>query len=224
MPVIRFVREGLDVECYPGENLREVALREGIALYGLKGQLGNCGGCGQCITCFVDVVGESSPGSLSGRTAVEEQKLRRRPQSWRLACQTLVQQSVLVLTRQALPMVRSDIEVNRSARGGYILSPAKGKAQAVILATGSEVHLALEAQATLRSQNVEAQVVSLPCTSLFDEQPKQYQEEVIPSHLPAVAIEAAMNYGWERYIGRHGTFIGMNSFGASAPADARLSA
>jgi ferredoxin len=87
------------VECYPGENLREVALREGIALYGLKGQLGNCGGCGQCITCFVDVVGESTPGSLSDRTAVEEQKLRRRPQSWRLACQTLVQQSVLVLTK-----------------------------------------------------------------------------------------------------------------------------
>ena len=99
MPVIRFVREGRDVECYPGENLREVALREGVELYGLKGKLGNCGGCGQCITCFVDVVGESSPGSLSGRTSVEEQKLRRRPESWRLACQTLVQQSVLVLTR-----------------------------------------------------------------------------------------------------------------------------
>jgi ferredoxin len=99
MPVIRFVREGRDVECYPGENLREVALREGIALYGLKGQLGNCGGCGQCITCFVDVVGESSPGSLSNRTGVEDQKLRRRPQTWRLACQTLVNQSVLVLTK-----------------------------------------------------------------------------------------------------------------------------
>jgi ferredoxin len=99
MPVIRFVREGRDVECYPGENLREVALREGVELYGLKGKLGNCGGCGQCITCFVDVVAESSPGSLSGRTAVEEQKLRRRPESWRLACQTLVQHSVLVLTR-----------------------------------------------------------------------------------------------------------------------------
>ena len=99
MPVIRFVREGRDVECYPGENLREVALREGIALYGLKGQLGNCGGCGQCITCFVEVIGESSPGSLSGRTAVEEQKLKRRPEGWRLACQTLVQHSVLVLTR-----------------------------------------------------------------------------------------------------------------------------
>ncbi len=99
MPVIRFVREGRDVECYPGENLREVALREGLELYGLKGRLGNCGGCGQCITCFVEVVGESVPGSLSGRTAVEEQKLRRRPGAWRLACQALVQHSLLVLTR-----------------------------------------------------------------------------------------------------------------------------
>jgi len=102
MPVIRFIREGRDVECYPGENLREVALREGVELYGLKGKLGNCGGCGQCITCFVAVEAESSPGSLSPRTAVEEQKLRRRPEGWRLACQTLVQHSVMVLTRPQL--------------------------------------------------------------------------------------------------------------------------
>ncbi len=99
MPVIRFVREGRDVECYPGENLREVALREGIELYGLKGKLGNCGGCGQCITCFVEVVGNSSPGSLSPRTGVEERKLQRRPEGWRLACQALVQESLMVLTR-----------------------------------------------------------------------------------------------------------------------------
>lgn len=99
MPVIRFVREGRDVECYPGENLREVALREGLELYGLKGQLGNCGGCGQCITCFVDVVAEASPGALTPRTAVEDRKLRRRPEGWRLACQALVQRSLVVLTR-----------------------------------------------------------------------------------------------------------------------------
>ena len=108
MPVIRFVREGRDVECYPGENLREVALREGVELYGLKGKLGNCGGCGQCITCFVDVVGESCPGSLSGRTAVEEQKLMRRPEGWRLACQALVQHSVLVLTRPQVGLADKD--------------------------------------------------------------------------------------------------------------------
>ena len=65
MPVIRFVREGRDVECYPGENLREVARREGIELYGLKGQLGNCGGCGQCITCFVSVVDEDNADALT---------------------------------------------------------------------------------------------------------------------------------------------------------------
>jgi ferredoxin len=99
MPVIRFVRENRDVECYPGENLREVALREGVQLYGLKGTLGNCGGCGQCITCFVEIPEGSAAQALSPRTPVEEQKLRRRPQNWRLACQALVQQSLVVLTR-----------------------------------------------------------------------------------------------------------------------------
>ena len=99
MPVIRFVREGRDVECYPGENLREVALRESLELYGLKGQLGNCGGCGQCSTCFVSVVDESNADALTARTPVEDSKLRRRPQEWRLACQALVQESVAVLTR-----------------------------------------------------------------------------------------------------------------------------
>jgi ferredoxin len=98
MPVIRFLREGREVECYPGENLREVALREGIELYGLKGRLGNCGGCGQCITCFVDVQG-CQDDALSPPTSVEIQKLKRRPQSWRLACQALVQRSLVVLTR-----------------------------------------------------------------------------------------------------------------------------
>jgi ferredoxin len=98
MPVIRFLREGREVECFPGENLREVALREGIELYGLKGRLGNCGGCGQCITCFVDVQG-CQDEALSPPTLVEIQKLKRRPQSWRLACQALVQRSLVVLTR-----------------------------------------------------------------------------------------------------------------------------
>ncbi len=99
MPVIRFVREQRDVECYPGENLREVALREGIELYGLKGRLGNCGGCGQCITCFVEVVDGGPAASLTEQTVVEVQKLKRRPKTWRLACQALVQKSLLVLTR-----------------------------------------------------------------------------------------------------------------------------
>ncbi|MCP9929111.1 2Fe-2S iron-sulfur cluster-binding protein [Cyanobium sp. CH-040] len=111
MPVIRFLRENRDVECYPGENLREVALREGIALYGVKGILGNCGGCGQCITCFVEIP-EGNPGdALSGRTAVEEQKLRRRPPGWRLACQAMVQRSLVVITRPQLGMAGKDTQV-----------------------------------------------------------------------------------------------------------------
>ncbi len=108
MPVIRFVREGRDVECYPGENLRDVALREGIKLYGLKGTLGNCGGCGQCITCFVEVPDGNPSQALSGRTVVEDQKLRRRPQNWRLACQALVQQSMVVITRPQVGLAGKD--------------------------------------------------------------------------------------------------------------------
>ena len=108
VPVIRFLREGRDVECYPGENLREVARREGIELYGLKGQLGNCGGCGQCITCFVSVVDEDNADALTARTAVEDAKLRRRPQEWRLACQALVEKSVMVLTRPQVRLANAD--------------------------------------------------------------------------------------------------------------------
>lgn len=113
MPVIRFLRENRDAECYPGENLRDVALREGIELYGLKGRLGNCGGCGQCITCFVDVEG-ASPTALSSPTAVEVQKLRRRPATWRLACQTLVQESLLVITRPQIGLADRQGQLDRA--------------------------------------------------------------------------------------------------------------
>jgi ferredoxin len=99
MPVVRFVREGCEVVCPVGTNLRDLALAEGLQLYGLKGQLGNCGGCGQCITCFIEVVAVRHGSALSESTAVEEKKLRGRPSRWRLACQALVMDSVAVLTR-----------------------------------------------------------------------------------------------------------------------------
>ena len=123
MPVIRFIREGRDVECYPGENLREVALREGIELYGLKGQLGNCGGCGQCITCFVSVVEEGGPDALSPRTPVEDNKLRRRPQDWRLACQALVETSVMVLTRPQVRLPDSENRINAARQAPLPMGP-----------------------------------------------------------------------------------------------------
>ena len=102
MTTIRFIREGIDIQCKPGENLRELVIREQLQLYGLKGILGNCGGAGQCSTCFVSVEGGTS-NSLSPLTAVEEEKLKNRPDNWRLACQTLIKSSSVILTKPQSP-------------------------------------------------------------------------------------------------------------------------
>ena len=102
MAIIRFIREGIDIECKPGENLREVVIRERLQLYGLKGILGNCGGVGQCSTCFVSVEG-GLKNSLSPLTVVEEEKLNNRPDNWRLACQTLINSSAVILTKPQSP-------------------------------------------------------------------------------------------------------------------------
>ena len=131
MPVIRFVREGRDVDCYPGENLRDVALREGIQLYGLKGQLGNCGGCGQCVTCFVSVVDEGDFDALTARTGVEETRLRRRPQDWRLACQALVERSLLILTRPQVRLPNADARLTAARQAALPEGPTAWPAVAV---------------------------------------------------------------------------------------------
>ncbi|MEZ5691946.1 MAG: transketolase [Rickettsiales bacterium] len=128
--------------------------------------------------------------------------------------------SLLSLSRQNLPAVRTEYTTeNLCARGGYVISPATGhKSQVTILATGSEVEIALAAQKQLAEKNVAVKVVSMPCWELFDEQPVSYREEVLGKDTLKVAIEAASGFGWERYIGTDGIFIGMNGFGASAPA------
>ncbi len=102
MPTIRFIREGIDIQCKPGENLRELVINEKLQLYGLKGILGNCGGVGQCSTCFVSVEG-GTKNSLSPLTSVEEEKLKNRPENWRLACQTLIKSSAVILTKPQTP-------------------------------------------------------------------------------------------------------------------------
>lgn len=99
MPVIHFLREQLDVDCPTGVILRDVALETGVELYGLKGKLGNCGGCGQCSTCFVAVAGQGEDTCLTPRTAPEERFLKKRPTNWRLACQAVVRDSLVVVTR-----------------------------------------------------------------------------------------------------------------------------
>ena len=102
MTTIRFLREGVDIECRPGENLREIVIREKLQLYGLKGILGNCSGVGQCSTCFISVEG-GNKNSLTPITQVEEEKLKNKPKNWRLACQALINSSSIILTKPQSP-------------------------------------------------------------------------------------------------------------------------
>ncbi len=137
---------------------------------------------------------------------------------WALALSMKNAPSILSLTRQNLPALRTTYtEENLCAHGGYILSDA-ANAKVTLIATGSEVSIAIDAQKILAEKNIAARVVSLPCWELFDAQPKDYREAVLGKNTLKVAIEAASGFGWERYIDNDGIFIGMKGFGASAPA------
>jgi transketolase len=135
---------------------------------------------------------------------------------WELAMRRADGPSLLVLTRQALPAQRTDTAENRSARGGYILAAAEGARQATLIATGSEVPIAMDARAALAAEGIGAAVVSLPCWELFAGQDEAYRVGVLGS-APRIGIEAACGFGWERWLGPDGVFIGMTGFGASAP-------
>ena len=140
---------------------------------------------------------------------------------WELALANRHGPSVIALTRQGVPALRTgdgENGTNRAARGGYVLAAADGKARAVLLATGSEVAVALEARKALQAEGVPTTVVSLPSWELFDSQPDEYRAEVLGNGVVRVAVEAAIGMGWERYVGTQGGFVGMDGFGASAPA------
>jgi transketolase len=135
---------------------------------------------------------------------------------WELALSHKENPSVMALSRQDLPTVREDVSENLCARGAYVISDAKGERAATILATGSEVPIAIAAQEKLRGEGIEAAVVSMPCWELFDSQDKSYRDSVLGS-APRVGIEAASPFGWSRYLASEDDFIGMRSFGASGP-------
>jgi transketolase len=125
----------------------------------------------------------------------------------------------LVLSRQALPAVRrSATQLAAIARGGYVLADSEGAPEFVLIATGSEVGLALDAARELAGRGRRVRVVSMPCTSLFDAEPASYRDAVLPPGVPRLAIEAGAREGWWRYVGTGGAVIGMTGFGASAPA------
>jgi transketolase len=139
---------------------------------------------------------------------------------WALALRTRDAPSVLALTRQALPLVRGDaVSENLSARGAYVLAEPDRPRQITLLATGSEVSLAAAARDALERDGIPAAVISMPCWELFEKQPEEYRDAVLGS-APRVAVEAAVQFGWERWLGPRGAFIGMTGFGASAPVEA----
>jgi transketolase len=141
--------------------------------------------------------------------------------AWRAAMLRLNGPTMLVLSRQNLPILDQEKYGNAAGlmRGAYILSREQGNsAQALLLSSGSEVHIALEAQQKLADKGIDARVVSMPCWELFREQTKEYQEEVLPSQVTVrVAIEAAASQGWCEWIGGQGIVLGIDRFGASAP-------
>ena len=136
---------------------------------------------------------------------------------WELALRNDTGPSTLALTRQKVKSARTThTDENLSAKGGYVLSDAKD-AKAVLIATGSEVEIAMAAQAALAEKGTAVRVVSMPSMDLFEQQSESYQIETLGGDLPRIAIEAGVRFGWDRWIGHDGGFVGMSSFGASAP-------
>jgi transketolase len=125
---------------------------------------------------------------------------------------------VLALSRQNLPQLRQANDGNRSAQGAYRLIAATAPRKVVLVATGSEVEIAVATAAALEAQGVGADVVSMPSWELFDAQDPAYRAEVLPADVLKVSIEAGVTLGWQKYVG-DGLTIGIDSFGASAPAD-----
>ncbi len=142
-------------------------------------------------------------------------------ETWRIVTALRHEPAVLILSRQALPTLDRNVLAPASgvARGAYVLAEAdRGDPDVILLATGSEVHLALAARDELQAGGVRARVVSMPCWELFERQPQVYRDEVLsPSVRARVSVEQASTLGWDRYIGDGGAAIGMHTFGASAP-------
>ncbi len=138
---------------------------------------------------------------------------------WQIAIEAKDRPSALVLSRQNLPLLRTDATPeNRSAAGGYEIAGAQGAAQVSLFATGSEVALALEAKGLLEAQGVPTRVVSIPCFELFLERPVAERAALVGDAPAKVGVEAAVRMGWDAIIGSDAGFVGMSSFGASAPA------
>lgn len=139
--------------------------------------------------------------------------------AWQQACLNKHKPTCLLLSRQKLNVLHAyaDVIHENAAKGAYVLSPAKGEAKVILIGTGSEVQLALEAQAKLEAEGIAAAVVSMPSWDAFDRQSEEYKASVLPEGVAKFAVEAGVPYGWSRYTGSEKNVLGITTFGASAP-------
>ncbi len=162
--------------------------------------------------------------AIPGLTVIRPADANETAEAWRLAVKRKGPH-VLALTRQNLPVLDPEVyPVNEGTqRGAYILADAdSGTATIVLIATGSEVHLALEAREALRAKGINARVVSMPSWEIFGEQETEYRRQVLPDGIPRLAVEAGVTLGWRDYVGIDGDVVGLDRFGASAPGDTVL--
>jgi transketolase len=136
--------------------------------------------------------------------------------AWQAAIERVKGPTALLFSRQNLPFAKRT-SLENIDKGGYVLSEGENP-RAVIIATGSEVQLALGAQKLLADEGIPVRVVSMPSTSVFDRQPEEYKRSVLPGNLPKVAVEAGVTDFWRKYVGLEGAVVGLDRFGESAPA------
>lgn len=140
-------------------------------------------------------------------------------EAWKIAAGSTKAPTALALTRQKLPVLDPE-KAKGAAKGGYVLEEASAEPKVILMGSGSEVHIAIEARKALEAEGIPTRVVSMPCWELFDAQDKAYREQVLPKAVTArVSIEAGVTTGWQRYTGFGGACIGLDHFGASAPAE-----
>ena len=137
---------------------------------------------------------------------------------WEIALKSSTNPSVIALSRQKIPFVTETLtNKNMSSLGGYELKKTNSSPEITLIASGSEVQIAIDALNKLKEANINSKVVSMPCQELFDKQPKEYREKVIEKNSKKISIEASSIFGWEKYVGSEGSSLGMKSFGKSAP-------
>ena len=137
---------------------------------------------------------------------------------WEIALKSSTNPSVIALSRQKIPFVTEEFtNKNMSSFGGYELKRTSSNPEITLIASGSEVQIAIDTLNKLKEANINSKVVSMPCQELFDKQSKKYREKIIEKNSKKISIEASSIFGWEKYVGPEGISLGMKSFGKSAP-------